>query len=80
MKYESIDQALLDISEASPKNHEEVFRFLANRDVTISDGKLFKAGWLKGFEQNEHDARAWLSRHWGRFGLPPFPRGPKDSY
>jgi hypothetical protein len=32
---------------------------------------------LKGFQQNPHDASAWLSQAWRRLGLPAFARGPK---
>ena len=78
-KYEGIDQALIEISKAQPKNHLEVFGFLANRDVPIPSRKPFKpaGGWLKGFKQDPHRASAWLSQAWGRLGLPAFARGPK---
>jgi hypothetical protein len=78
-KYEAIDSALHEISEARPKNHEEVFRFLDERNVPLPRRKLFKAagGWLRGFQQNPPGASAWLSQAWGRLGLPPFARGPK---
>jgi hypothetical protein len=79
IKYEGIDRALSDISEARPKNHEEVFRFLDDRKVAIPNRKPFKAarGWLKGFQQNRHAASAWLSQAWGRLDVPAFARGPK---
>jgi hypothetical protein len=83
-KYEAIYKALREISEAAPKNHEEVFRSLDGRKV---DGrklvppsrKPFKGagGWLKGFQQNQPAARTWLSQAWARLDLPPFAPGPK---
>jgi hypothetical protein len=77
--YEKIDEALREISEARPMNHEEVFRFLDGRKVLTPNRKPFKAagGWLKGFEQSRHSAGVWLSQAWTRLGLPPFARGPK---
>jgi hypothetical protein len=79
IKYEGIDRALSAISEARPKNHEEVFRFLDDRKAAIPNRKPFKAagGWLEGFQQNRHAASAWLSQAWGRLDLPAFARGPK---
>ncbi len=79
VKYEGIDRALSEISEARPKNHEEVFRFLDDRRVAIPNREPFKfaGGWLKGSQQNRHDATAWLSQTWGRLGLPAFAPGPK---
>jgi hypothetical protein len=78
-KYEAIDSALHEISEARPKNHEEVFRFLDDRKVATANRKPFKptGGWLRGFKQDRHLASAWLSQAWRRLGLPPFARGPK---
>jgi transposase-like protein len=77
-KYEAIDRALVSIFEAQPKSHEEVFRFL-DRKVAIPNRKPFKAagGWLKGFQQNRHDASVWLSTAWRRLGFHPFVPGPK---
>lgn len=79
VRYERIDRALREISEARPKNHEEVFRFLDDRKVAVPNRKSFKAkgGWVKAFQQNRHSASAWLSQAWGRLGLPAFARGPK---
>jgi hypothetical protein len=78
-RYEGIDRALREIAAARPKNHEEVFRFLDEREVDVPDRKPFKTagGWLKGFQQNRPAASSWLSQVWGRLGLPPFARGPK---
>jgi hypothetical protein len=78
-KYEAIDKALHDISEARPKNHQEVFWFLTDRKVVIANREPFKSagGWSKGFEQSPHSASAWLSQAWTRLGLPAFARGPK---
>jgi hypothetical protein len=78
-KYEAIDLALVSISEAQPKSHEEVFRFLNDRKVAIPNRKPFTAarGWLRGFQQNRHAASAWLSQAWARLGLHPFAPGPK---
>jgi hypothetical protein len=78
-KYETIDSALREISEARPKNHEEVFRFLHDRKVAIANRQPFKSagGWLKGFDQDPRSASVWLSQAWGRLGLPAFARGPK---
>ena len=78
-KYEVIDKALIEISGARPKNHEEVFRFLDERKVAVPKRKPFKTtrGWLSGFQHNPHTAGAWLSQAWGRLGLPAFARGPK---
>ena len=78
-RYEGIDEALREIAAARPKNHEELVRFLENRKVAIPNRKVFKSagGWLKGFQQNPHDASAWLSQAWRRLGLPAFARGPK---
>jgi hypothetical protein len=78
-KYEAIDSALCEISEARPKSHEEVFRFLTDRHVPIANREPFKSagGWLKGFQQNPHLASVWLSQAWGRLELPTFARGPK---
>jgi hypothetical protein len=78
-KSEAIDLALRQISEAQPKNHEEVFRFLDDREVVLPNREPFKSagGWLKGFRDNPHTARAWLSQAWTRLGLPAFARGPK---
>jgi hypothetical protein len=77
--YETIDLALREISEARPKDHQEVFRFLQDRKVPIPNRKPFKpaGGWLRGFQQNRPAAAAWLSQAWGRLGLPTFARGPK---
>jgi hypothetical protein len=79
IKYETIDTALRGISEARPKNHKEVFRFLDERNIHIPNRQPFKSagGWLKGFQKNPHIASAWLSQTWGRLGLPAFARGPK---
>jgi hypothetical protein len=78
-KYEAIDEALVDVSKAQPKNHEEVFRFLDGRKVPIPNRKPFKTagGWLKGFQKDKHAASAWLSQVWARLKLPAFARGPK---
>jgi hypothetical protein len=78
--YESIDLALNNISEARPKNHEEVFRFLDGRKVGLPNRKPFRSagGWLNGFRQDRHLASVWLSQAWGRLGLPAFPPGPKE--
>ncbi len=78
-KYEEIDEALLAIAAARPKNHEEVFQFLHHRKVAFPNREPFKTagGWLKGFDQNRHAASAWLSQAWSRLKLPPFARGPK---
>ena len=78
-KYVGIDKALREFAGARPKNHEEVFRLLDDRKVAIPNRRPFKAagGWLKGFQQNRHAARAWLSQAWGRLDLPAFSRGPK---
>jgi len=78
-KYEGIDRALREISEARPKNHEEVFQFLDDRKVSVPNRKPFQSagGWLKGFQRDPHSASAWLSQVWGRLGLPSFRRGPK---
>jgi hypothetical protein len=78
-RYEGIDRALREISEARPKNHEEVFQFLDDRKVPVPNRKPFKVagGWVKAFQQNRHSASAWLSQAWGRLGLPAFARGPK---
>jgi hypothetical protein len=76
-KYEEIDSALREISQARPKSHEEVFRFLDDRNIALPGRKVFRDGWLKGFQQNRPTARAWLSQAWARLDLPPFPRGPK---
>jgi hypothetical protein len=79
IRYQAIDEKLVCISEARPKNHEEVFRYLDDRKIAIPNRKLFKSagGWLKGFHQDPHAASAWLSQRWARLGLPAFPRGPK---
>jgi hypothetical protein len=78
-KYEAIYRALREISDAAPESHEEVFGFLNDRHVPIPNAEPFKAagGWLQGFRQNPHEARAWLSKAWRRLGLPAFARGPK---
>jgi hypothetical protein len=76
-KYQKIDRKLKEISAARPKNHEEVFGMLDDQKVPIPNSKVFKPGWLKGFDQNPHGASAWLSQNWSRLGLPPFARGPK---
>jgi hypothetical protein len=78
-KYEEIDDALRSISEAQPKNHEEVFRSLDQWKVALPRRKLFKVagGWLKGFQKNQPKASVWLSQRWGRLALPPFAPGPK---
>jgi hypothetical protein len=78
-KYEMIDTALREIGAAEPKNHEEVFRDLDDRNVVLPNGKLFKGagGWMKGFKQNRNAASAWLSKAWTRLSLSPFVRGPK---
>ena len=78
-RYEEIDRALREISEARPKSHEEVFRFLNDRGVGVPNRRPFKVagGWFKGFQRDGHAASAWLSQAWGRLGLPAFPRGPK---
>jgi len=78
-KYEAIDSALREIAEARPKDHEEVFRVLENRRIPVANRQPFKGarGWLKGFKQNPHLARGWLSQTWGKLGLPTFARGPK---
>jgi hypothetical protein len=75
----AIDKALREFAEALPKNHEEVFRQLDNREVAILNRQPFKSagGWLAGFRQNRHLASSWLSQVWGRLGLPAFRRGPK---
>jgi hypothetical protein len=77
--YENIDRALRSISDACPKNQEEVFHFLDKRDIRMPNREPFKTarGWLKGFRQNPQQARVWLSQAWKRLGLPPFPPGPK---
>ena len=77
IKYERIDKALREISEASPKNHEEVFRYLDDRNISRPNRKPFKSGWIKGYHTDPHAARAWLSQAWTRLELPAFPRGPK---
>jgi hypothetical protein len=79
-KYLEIDEALRDISHARPKSYEEVVRFLDQRKVPPPYGKVFAPGWLKGYQQNPHVARAWLSKRWGHLGLPALPRGPKSSF
>lgn len=78
-KYEKIDKALRQIANALPNNHEEVFQFLDARKVEIPGREPFKAarGWMKGFQQKPHAARAWLSPQWKRLNLPAFARGPK---
>jgi hypothetical protein len=76
-RYERIDIALRQISQAHPKNHEEVFRFLNDRNVARPARKVFRDGWLKGFQMNRPVASAWLSHAWARLDLPSFPRGPK---
>jgi hypothetical protein len=79
VKYQRIDTALVKISAARPKNHEEVFRILEDRKVAIPNRRPFQAagGWLKGFQQNRHLASVWLSQTWGRLNLPAFRPGPK---
>jgi hypothetical protein len=78
-KYQRIDGALVQISAARPKNHEEVFRILDDRKIAIPNRRPFKvaAGWLKGFQGDRYAASAWLSQAWRRLGLPAFARGPK---
>jgi hypothetical protein len=76
-KYQEIYRKLKEISAARPKNHEEVFGMLDKRQVSTPNSKVFKSGWLRGFEQNPHGASAWLSQNWSRLELPPFSRGPK---
>jgi hypothetical protein len=78
-RYEAIDRALREIAKARPKNHDEVFRILDDRKVSVPSRKPFKGvgGWLKGFQQNRPSASAWLSQAWGRLDLPAFARGPK---
>jgi hypothetical protein len=78
-RYKVIDEAFGEIAKARPKNHEEVFRLLEDREVPIPNRKPFKStrGWVKGFNQDRHAASAWLSQTWGRLGLPAFARGPK---
>jgi hypothetical protein len=78
-RYEKIDAALIAISEALPKDHEEVFQSLNDRNVPIPRRKPFKlaCGWLAGFRRDRVAASAWLSQAWARLGLPAFARGPK---
>lgn len=78
-KYELIDKALREISEAHPKNHAEVFRILDDREILLPNRKSFKTagGWTRGFQRNPHEASAWLSTAWKRLGLAAFARGPK---
>jgi hypothetical protein len=78
-RYEGIDKALRGIAGAWPKGHEEVFRQLENRKVSIPNRKPFKSagGWWKGYRQDRHLAGAWLSQVWARLRLPPFARGPR---
>ena len=80
-KYLTIDKALREFARGAPKNHEEVFLLLDDRKVTVPDRRPFKGagGWLKGFQQNPHAARAWLSHAWGGLGLPP-PVALKSSF
>ena len=78
-KYEAIDHALRSISDACPRNHEEVFDSLEDRNVPTPNRKPFKTarGWKKGFRQSPQEARVWLSQRWTRLGLPAFAPGPK---
>jgi hypothetical protein len=78
-KYERIDSALREISDARPNNHEEVFRSLNDRKVPIPNRNPFTStrGWLSGFQRDRHAARAWLSQRWAALKLPAFARGPK---
>ena len=79
IRYIEIDEALRSISEARPKNHEEVFKHLDERKVPLPSRKVFQnaRGWLKGSKLNPRDATSWLSQRWVRIDLPPFVRGPK---
>jgi hypothetical protein len=79
-KYLEIDKELRSISHARPKTFEEVVRFLDRRKVPRPFVKVFAAGWLMGYQQNPHGARAWLSQRWAHLGLPALPRGPKSSF
>ena len=75
----AIEEALRLISDARPKKHAEVFKLLDEREVPIASRKPFHVvrGWQKGYKQDPHSARAWLSKTWGDLNLPAFPRGPQ---
>jgi hypothetical protein len=79
-QYEKIDTVLKALSEARPEGHREVFQQLDSRKVPIPNRKPFKfaGGWVKGFTQDRHSASTWLSQRWGKLGLRPFARGPKE--
>lgn len=77
-RYALIDDALRKASEAKPKNHEEVIRFLDGR-LRIPHAEPFESagGWFAGFVKNPTTARVWLSKRWALLNLPAFARGPK---
>ena len=78
-RYSAIDQTLISISDAKPKNHKEVFRSLDERHVRIPHAEPFarSGGWGAGFRNDRQAAHAWLSKRWKLLKLPSFPRGPK---
>lgn len=78
-RYSTIDKMLISISEAKPKKHEEVFRFLDERHVRIPQAEPFESsgGWRAGLRSDPQAAHAWLSKRWSLLELPGFPRGPK---
>ena len=78
-RYSTIDKMLISISDAMPKNHDQVFRFLEERRVRIPHAEPFErcGGWSAGFRSDPQAARAWLSKRWSLLRLPGFQRGPK---
>jgi len=79
-RYSAIDKMLTNISDAKPKNHDQVFRLLEERRVRIPHAEPFEScgGWRAGFRSDPQAARAWLSKRWSLLKLPGFPRGPKQ--
>jgi hypothetical protein len=80
-RYQVIDEFLREVAKSCPATQREIFQLLDNRKVSLPPCEPFMSakGWMKGFDQNEGLARAWLSKRWPRLDLPPLPRGPKQK-
>jgi hypothetical protein len=82
-RYDAIDSALRQYSEARPRSHEEVFGYLDTRSKQlIPNAEPFRSagGWLAGFQKDRALARVWLSKRWALLQLPVFISGPKSNY
>jgi hypothetical protein len=70
---------LCEISKSRPQRQYEIVDQLESRKIVLCRAEPFRSGkgWMAGFQRDPRGAGAWLSRQWGRLGLPGLPRGPK---